>query len=190
MHELTILYKNKEKSFYLKYFKKLYKMKYYRSFSDYGEVLDYGKDSLNIVKKSILNGYYYHIKTYAEIFFMSNNFENIFKVPELRKEMMFIFNVIFDNIIADEIDIFMRFIFNRKISIKYFNFGDEFKTHLDLYIKEYVNYLLKFMEGTNEENKKRIKLYYLDDDYYKQIYTKIAQMYYYGISGIVDRDYN
>ena len=190
MHELAILYRNKEKSFYLKYFEKLYKMNYYRSFSDYGEDLDYGKDSLNIVKKSILNGYYYHIKTYAEIFFMSNDYEDVFKVPELRTEMMFIFNIIIDNIIADEIDIFMRFIFNRKISVKHFNFGDEFKTHLDLYIKEYVNYLLKFMEGTNEENKKKIKLYYLHDDYYKEIYTKIAQMYYYGISGIVDRDYN
>ena len=46
------------------------------------------------------------------------------------------------------------------------------------------------MGGTNEENKKRIKLYYLHDNYYKEVYTNLAQMYYYGISGIVDRDYN
>ena len=46
------------------------------------------------------------------------------------------------------------------------------------------------MEETNEENKKRIKLYYFHNNYYKKIYTNLAQMYYYGISGVVDRDYN
>ena len=190
MYQLSIIYGYKGKEFILKYLKKLYKMDYYRSFADYAKMLDYGKESLNIVKKSILNGYYYHIKIYMEIFFMINELDSIFKEPELRKELLFIINVLIDNIIADEIDLLARFLFNRKIFINHFNFGNEFKTHFDLYIKEYLNYLFQFIEGTDEENIKKIKLYFLDEDYYKQIYTKIAQIYFYGVSGIVERDYN
>ena len=190
IYQLILIYPDEEKKFFLKYFEKLYKMNYYRSFSDYAKILDYGKESLNIVKKSILNGYYYHIKIYTEIFFMINELETIFKEPELRKELLFIINALIDNIVADEIDILARFLINRKIYVKHFNFGDEFKTHFDLYIKGYINYLFHFIEGTDEENIKRIKLYFLNENYYKQIYTKTAQIYYYGISGIVDRDYN
>ena len=190
MYELTMIYSDKEKSFYQKYYEKLYKLNYYRSFDDYGKFLDYGKDSLNIVKKSLLNGYYYHIKIYMEIFFMINELDDIFKSSELKTELMFIINCLIDNIIADEIDIFARFIINRKIYVKHFNFGNEFKSKFDLYIKEYLNYLMKFMDKDDEENKKRIKYYFLDEEYYKQIYTKLAQCYYYGVSGILDRDYN
>ena len=46
-----------------------------------------------------------------------------------------------------------------------------------------------FIERTDEENKNRIKLFFLDSDYYKEIYTKIAQIYYYGVAGIVEKDY-
>ena len=129
-------------------------MNYYRSFSDYGKVLDYWRNSLIIVKKSILNGYYYHIKAFMEIFFMSNEFENIYKIPELKTEMMFIFTCLIDNIIADEIEIFMKFVFNRKIFVKHFNFGDEFKANLDFYTKEYVNYLLKLWKKQMKKIKK------------------------------------
>ena len=190
MYQIAIICRNKGKDFVLKYFEKLYKMNYYRSFADYAKLLDYGKESLNIVKKSILNGYYYHIKIYKEIFFMINELDTVFKKPELRKELLFIINVSIDNIIADDIDILFRFLFNRKIFVKHFNFGNEFKTHFDLYIKEYLNYLFKFIEGTDEENIKRITSYFLDEEYYKEIYTNIALIYYYGVSGIMEKDYN
>ena len=121
---------------------------------------------------------------------MINELDTVFKKPELRKELLFIINVSFDNIIADDIDILFRFLFNRKIFVKHFNFGNEFKTHFDLYIKEYLNYLFQFIEGTDEENIKRITSYFLDKEYYKEIYTNIALIYYYGVSGIMEKDYN
>ena len=60
----------------------------------------------------------------------------------------------------------------------------------DLYIKEYLNYLFQFIEGTDEENKIIIKSYFIDEEYYKEIYFNIALIYYYGVSGIVEKDYN
>ena len=190
MYNLNILYENKDKSFYMKNYKKLYIMNHYRSVSDYVKILDYDINSLIKVKKSILNGYYYHISSYMEIFLNIYNFEDIVKLPELRAEMMLIINFYIDNIIADEIEIFIFYVFMRKILIKHFNFGNEFKTYFDLYNKEIVKYLLKFVEGTDEENKKKIKLYFLDDDYFKEIYTKIGQMYFYGMSGIIEKNYD
>ena len=189
IYNLATFDENHEKSFYLEKYKKLYELNYYRSFSDYVKYLDYGKEALNIVKKSLLKGYYSHIRSYKEIFFMINKFEDIFKLPELKSELMFIIGGLIDLIITDNLEVLYEFFYFRKISIKHFNFGDEFKNNFDIYTKEILSYLLKFLNGTNEENKKQMKKYFVNDDFYQELYTKIAKIYYIGVEGIMEKNY-
>ena len=178
-----------EKSYYIQKFEKLYKMNYYRSFNDYVKYLDYGKDTLNIIKKSLVKGYFNHIKTYQEIFFMINtNLEEIFKVPELKSEIKFIISGLIDSLIVEDLDVLHNYIYLRKISIKHFNFGDEFKNSFDFFTKEIVNYLIELGKGENEENKKLLQKYFLNKEFYKELYTKLGKIYYYGLEGIVERN--
>ena len=167
------------------YLEKLKEMNYYKSACDYAKIMDNGKEALLFVKKSLMNGYYSYIKCYMEIFFKINEFEEIFKQPILKSELQFIFGCMIDAIIADEIEIFIYYINIRKISIKHFNFADEFKFNFDIYTKEIINYLMNFTKGTDEENKKITKLYYINDYFFREIYTKFAVMYYYGVSGLI-----
>ena len=190
IYNLATFDENQEKSFYLEKYKKLYELNYYRSFSDYVKYLDYGKEALNIVKKSLLKGYYSHIRTYKEIFFMINKFEDIFKLPELKSELMFIIGGLIDLIITDNLEVLYEYFYFRKISIKHFNFGNEFNTNFDIYTKEILNYLLKFLNGTNEENKKQMTKYFVNKDFYDELYTKIAKIYYIGVSGIMEKNFN
>ena len=189
IYNLATYYADEEKSFYLEKYEKLYNMNYYRCFSDYMDYLDYGKDALNIVKKSLLNGYFSHIRKYKEIFFMIHNYEDIFKVPELKSELMFIIGGLIDLIITDNLESLYEYFYFRKITIKHFNFGDIFKNNFDLYSKEILNYLLKFMNGTNEENKKQMIKYFVNEDFYQELYLKIAKIYFIGVNGIMEKNY-
>ena len=185
LYNLSILDENENKKLY---FEKLYSQNYYRSFPEYAIFLNYNKDSLNIIKKSLLNGYYYHVNYYKEIFFKINEFEDIFKQHHLKAELMFILGCMIDCIIADEIEIFIRYIFIRKKLNKYFKFGEEFKNYFDSYTKEIINYLMNFIQGSDEENKKIIKLYYLNNRFYIELYKLFSFIYYSGISGIFERN--
>ena len=169
---------------------KLYKMNYYRGFYDYVLKLPYGKEALSILKKSILNGYYYNIIYYSQVFFMINELDDIFKSPELKSELIFIFKFFIYNIIVDEIDILIHLVYIRKIAIKHYNFGEEFKTNLDPLLKEAMNNLIKFISGTYEENKKLITSYYIYEYYYQLFYSIFGYIYYYGMKGIIERNYN
>ena len=122
IYNLATFDEKQEKSFYLDKYKKLYELNYYRSFNDYVKYLDYGKDALNIVKKSLLKGYYSHIRTYKEIFFMIHKFDDIFKLPELKSELMFIIGGLIDLIITDNLEVLYEYFYFRKITIKHFDF--------------------------------------------------------------------
>ena len=189
IYNLAVLSENKEKSFCLEKYEKLYKMNYYRSFNDYVKHLDYGKDALNIIKKSLLKGYYNHIRSYKDIFFMINKFEDIFKEPNLKSELMFIIGSLIDILITDDLEILNDYLYLRKITIKHFNFGEIYKTHFDIYTKEVLNYLMKFVKVGNEQNKQLMKIYFITDEFYKELYTRLGKLYYYGVIGIIERNF-
>ena len=58
---------------------------------------------------------------------MINEIDDIFKSPELKSEFIFILKGFIDNIIADNLDVMFDYIYIRKIAIKHYNFGEEFK---------------------------------------------------------------
>ena len=185
IYNLAILMKNTGKLYY----DKLYNLNYYRSFGDYVNFLSFEGKSPIIIKKSLLNGYYSHIKYYLEIFSKNNEFEDIFKLTNCKSEFMFIIGCMIDAIIADEIDILIDFIYIRKIAIKHFNFFDEFKTFFDIYIKGIIDYLITFRKGTEEENIEKAKLYYINSKFYNELNKVLTIMYYNGIIGIIEKDY-
>lgn len=191
IYNLVILTKNKPNNFYQKYYNKLYTMNYYRSFNNYAKFLDDKQKALEILEKSILNGYYNHIRDYFELFFIIYDLEDIFKSPKLKSKFIFIIGAFINDIIADGIKSFYSYILLRRITIKHFNLENEFKTKFDLYTKEIAYYIMKFGEDSNEENVKKIKLYYVND-YYNigYFYLALGIIYYEGINGIINKDYN
>ena len=184
-----VSYYNKDKN-YSKYYEKLYNINYYRSFDDYVNELPKEKQTLNILQKSISNGYYSHIKNYFRIFMMIYEFENIFKSPTLKSVFIIILKGFIDIIIVDDIEYFLDCIYMRKVLIKHFNYGNEFKIQIDPILKEIMNYLNKFMKGTDKENKNKIKSYFLQDSFYQMLSTIYGYIYFYGMNGIVERNYN
>ena len=172
------------------YLEKLIKMNYYRSACDYADTFNNREEALIFLKKSLLNGYYSHIKWYKKLFFNINDIEDIFRKPQLKSELMFIFGAMIDAIIADEIEILMDYIYLRKVSIKHFNFAEEFNTYLDLFTRQILDYLMNFTKGTDEENKRKIKLYYINNDFQDKIYTKFSMMYYQGVIGLMEHNLN
>ena len=183
-------YSKEEKKIYLKYYEKLYNMNYYRSFQNYAYELPKEKETLEILKKSISNGYYSHIKTYFEIFMLTNNFEDIFKLPEFKSELYFILNGLIDIIIVDDIENLCDFIFMRNKLIKHYNFENVFKTQFDPVLEQIINYLKKFLIENDDQNKDKIKHYFIQDSYFQLFYSQIRYIYSFGIRGIIEKNYD
>jgi hypothetical protein len=178
MYNLASYY-SKDKT-YSQYYKQLYEMNYYRSFLDYAKELPYEKETLNILKKSIENGYYNHISNYFRIFLMINEIEDITKSPTVKAEFIIVLNYLIDAIIIDEIEILFDYIYMRKILIKHFNFLNEYKNYLDTILIEIINYLNKFFKGSDDENKNKINSYFVNSFIYQMLYTLCGYINFHG----------
>ena len=187
MYNLVTYYKE-EKDFFL-YFEKLEQMNYYRSFADYSKELPYEENTIIILRKSIANGYYNHIKYYFRAFMMINNIEDIIKSPSLKDELKFILNYLLDAIILDDIEFLFDYIYLRNVLIKHYDFENEFKGKLDSLLKEIMNYINKFFGANDEENKIKIKSYFINNYQYQLLYTIYGYIYFYGIKGIIQKNY-
>jgi len=173
-----------------KYCEQLCEKNYFRSFADYVKLIPNEKKdkALTMLKKSIQNGYIEHIKEYVDIFMMNNEIEDIIKTPSLKSELIFILNCLLDNIILDRIDFLVEINNMRNILIKHYNFENEFKD-IDNSLKEIVNYLEMFLKGKDDENKKKIELYF-NQEYFSSLYTLYGNICYCGIKGIFEKNYD
>jgi len=173
------------------YYKPLCDKNYFRCFNDYAKIMpNEEKDKvLTILKKSIENGYIEHIKEYFNIFMLNHEIEDIIKTPNLKSELIFIINCLLDNIILDRINFLFDLNYMRKVLIKHYNFENEFKNNIDNLLKEIMNYLNNFLKGKDDENKKKIKLYF-NQDYYSSLYTLYGNICFLGMKGIIEKNYN
>ena len=173
-------------------YKILYQNNYYRSFLDYALFL-YSKgdkiEAINILKIAIKNGHYSAITYYLVIFFEINDFENIMKSPKEKNEFLFIIGCLIDNLIVDDLYSFYEYIYIRQVCIKHFNFKKEFQEYFEDYTKEIVDFLINITKGPESETKKNIKKYYKDDNYFKELYFVCGILYYYGVEGILEKNY-
>ena len=173
------------------YYKPLNDKNYYRCFADYAQIMpNEEKDkALTMLKKSIENGYIENIKEYYYIFMMNNEIEDIIKTPNLKSELIFIINCFLDNIILDRISFLFYLSYMRNVLIKHYNFENEFKNNIDNLLKEIMNYLNNFLKGKDDENKKKIKLYF-NQDYYSLMYTLYGNICFIGMKGILEKNYD
>ena len=162
---------------------------YYRGYLINAKYCINKKDVFSMLKKSIAHGYYFHIKYYIYAFLSCNKLSDIIKTPELKLGLKYIIGALIDNIIVEDIYSFYYYIRMRNILIKYFNYKDEFFFNFDVYTEEIAKFLLKFGINNDEKNLKKIKLYYFDERYKFDIYAALAFLYYYGIRGILDKNY-
>ena len=188
MYNLATFYSEQEN--FSVYLEKLYKMNYYRYFNDYAIKLSDKKEALRIIKKSIGFGYLNHIKDYYEIFIGMYEIEDIVNSPALRSELSFIMNCIMDMVIIDQLLLLYDYIYIRNILIKHYNFEDEFKKYFDNYLKEVINYLKQFFKGNNDENKNKIISNFGSFYFYKILFTIYGFMNFYGVKGIIEKNYN
>lgn len=171
----------------------LYQKNYYRSFLRIALYLNSQENkelALKVLKMAIKNGYYSFINYYFVIFFETNDFESIMNSPILRNELLFIIGCIIDSLIADDFFYFFEFLYMRHICIKYFNFEKEFKEYFLDYTKEIVDYLIAITKGTEEENKEIKRKYFLNSNSYWELNFACGILFFYGIEGIKNRDYN
>ena len=171
----------------------LYENKYYRSYLDYALYLNNNGDkikAMNVLKTAIKQGYYYFSLHYFDIFFEVNDFEDIMKSSKNKNEFLFIIGCMIDNLIADGIYSFFEFIYISHVCTKHFNFQKELKEFFFEYTKEMVNFLIKITDGSEEENKEKIKRYYINSDYFNELYFVCGIMHYYGFEGILEKNYN
>ena len=189
MYNLVTFYKEEKK--YYKYYEELCKVNYYRSFATYAKIIakDEKDKALTILKSSITNGYIGYIKWYNQIFMLNNDIEDIVKSPTLKSELLFIMKYFLDNFIFDDIICVSDLNYMRNILIKHYNFENEFKNNIDPYLKEIVNYINNLMKGNDDENKKKTQSDYIIN-YFCLIDTLYGSLCYYGIKGIMDKNYN
>ena len=121
---------------------------------------------------------------------ISHEIEEIITTPSLKSELVFIFQGLINMIIVDDIETLLEYIYMRKVLVKHFNFENEFKSNLEQILKEYIKYLKKLIESNDEENKKKIKSYFISDNYFKLIYSIIGSIYFYGVKGILEKNSN
>ena len=173
------------------YFEILYKNHYYRSYLDYALYLnDHGNklEALNILKITLEKGYYSNILYYLDLYFEINDFEKIMTSSKGKNDFLFIIGCIIDFITADGIYSFFEYIYIRHICIKHFNFQNNFK-FFEEYTKEIVDYLIEITKGTEEENRQKLKRYFINLDYENEFYFVTGILYYYGIEGILKKNY-
>ena len=92
-----------------------------------------------------------------------------------------------DYIIVDNHLAFILYINMRNILIKHFNYKNIFFNNFDMYTKEIAKFLIKFGENKNKKNLKKIKKYYYDGEYH--FYFALGFMYYHGINGMLEKNY-
>ena len=117
---------------------------------------------------------------------LNHEIEDIIKTPNLKSELIFIINCLLDNIILDRINFLFDLNYMRKVLIKHYNFENEFKNNIDNLLKEIMNYLNNFLKGKDDENKKKIKLYF-NQDYYSSLYTLYGNISFLGMKGIITK---
>ena len=95
-----------------------------------------------------------------------------------------------DMAIIDQFSFLFDFNYMRNTLIKHYNFENEFKKNLDYYLKEIINYLKQFFKGNNDENKNKIISNFGSFFLYQILFIFYGFMNFYGVKGIVEKNYN
>ena len=178
-------------------FKILEKNNYYRSFCDYAIYLfleknDY-KKSLELLKIASQNGIIQASYLFYDIFLNSIDFLKIEINKEFKDNIVFLFELLINDIATDRIYAYFEYFFLRKLCIKHWNLKLFIDNKFNSFTKEFISNLLEnSCSSDNEEEiktKKNLTMeIYQREDFFNEFNLACGVLYYYGIEDIINID--
>ena len=179
------------------YFKILEETNYYRSFCDYAIYLfqkknDY-KKALELLKKAISNGELRANYLYYDIFLFSFDFSKIEINTDIKENLLYIFNLLINDIVSDGIYSYFEFFYLRKILIKHWDLKYIIDSNFMSFATDFANILVgntspSPSEEEIKQKKDLIKNIYQRDDYFSEFHLSCGLLYFYGLENIIDID--
>ena len=178
-------------------FKKLYDLKYYKSYIDYSLFL-YSKnrniEALKILSEARNNGILSAGFLYFDIYLDTyNNFDELMikAKNEFNKscELYNLIQILIDDINIESIYSFYEFIFLRKICFKHYNLGNLINIYFYDYTKDIIDFLINITKEKDISNGKLlIQKYFGDDANFKEYHLACGVAYFYGLKNILNRN--
>ena len=178
-------------------FKKLYDLKYYKSYIDYSLFL-YSKnrniEALKILSEARNNGILSAGFLYFDIYLDTyNNFDDLMikAKNEFNKscELYNLIQILIDDINIESIYSFYEFIFLRKICFKHYNLGNLINIYFYDYTKDIIDFLINITKEKDISNGKLlIQKYFGDDVNFKEYHLACGVAYFYGLKNILNRN--
>ena len=178
-------------------FKKLYDLKYYKSYIDYSLFL-YSKnrniEALKILSEARNNGILSAGFLYFDIYLDTyNNFDDLMikAKNEFNKscELYNLIQILIDDINIESIYSFYEFIFLRKICFKHYNLGNLINIYFYDYTKDIIDFLINITKEKDISNGKLlIQKYFGDDANFKEYHLACGVAYFYGLKNILNRN--
>ena len=179
------------------FFKILEKKNYYRSFCDYAlylfqEKKDY-KKSLELLKIASQNGIIRASYLYYDIFLSGIDFLRIEINKEFKDNIIFLFQLLINDISTDGIYSYFEYFFLRKLCIKHWNLKLLVDSKFNSFTKEFISNILEnSCSSQNEEEikskKELIKEVYQRSEFFCEYNLACGVLYYYGIDDIINID--
>ena len=180
-----------------KFFEKLENKNYYRSFCDYAiylyQVKKDNKKALKILKKAILNGVLRAYYLFYDLFLNSIDFSKIEINKEFKDSLLFIFNLLINDISTDGLYSYFEYFYLRKLCIKHWGLKSFIDNNLSPYTKEFCKILIDFTSETKDDKEIKTKKELINDifqrdDFFSEFHLSCGIIYYYGIDNLVNRD--
>ena len=133
------------------------------------------------------------IQRFEYIFLSTVDFSKIKDNKNFSKEILFLFNLLINNICLDEAFSYFEFIYLRKLCNKHFNLKDLAGKNFFEYEKGFVDILIQNScpspsEEDIKQKKELVKKLYIRNDYFSEFNLACGIIYFYGIENIVKPD--
>ena len=195
IYQLTLMLDDNDQK--EKIFSFLEQHKYYRCYGDYAlflfKVMNKSQKALEILKEAISNGILRGNYLFYDIYLSTIDFSKIKDNESFNDNLLFLFNILIDNICLDEAFCYFEFFYLKKLCIKHFNFKDLIDKNFLEFEKGFVDILKQnscssASEEEIEQKKELIKKLYIRKDYFSEFNLACGTLYYYGIENIIEPD--
>ena len=170
---------------------------YYRSYCDYAlflyKEMNNVEGALKLLKAAASNGIIRANYLYYDIFLSTVDFTKIKGNENFKKEILFLLNLLINDICLDQTFSYFEFFYLRKLCMKHFDYEDFVDKNFFEYEKCFVENLIQnSCPSPSEEDIKQkrelIKKLYLRNDYFCEFNLACGIIYYYGIDNIINQD--
>jgi len=170
---------------------------YYKSFCDYAIFLCQkkkdSKKALEVLKTAIDNGILRANYLYYDIFLDSFDFSEKEKDEKFKEDLLFIFNLLINDIATDGIYSYFEYFYLRKLCIKHWKLKDLINSNFLPFTHDFAKILIENTSSSNtkeelDQKSKLIKSIYQREDYFSEFHLSCGIIYYYGVDDLLDVD--